>query len=440
MANPIISAESKQSKERKYGVQVNMKFYLGIMAIFFVLIICVGIVTRILPQGHYQREIINGNEYIVNGTYKIDEVQSPMPVWRWFTAPFEVAVTTNGIIGIITISIMMVIAGFYYVFDKSGVLQRFLRWVVKIFGGRKYVMLTVLTLVFLLLGSVLGQVENVMPLIPFFIALAISLGWDSLIGVGIVFLGALRGFAAATLNPYSIAVAQTVAGVPLYSGMWLRVVIFILTAIVLIGFLYIKAKKAEKNPENSIVYACDKERREAFSWEALTNVEKRKYPFKEMVCDFFKSMVSFLPMIAIVQMIMSLTFILERANIMDTIIYGFSKNIGNSSPIVGGLLMLLMVFLLEFFIAGSMLKVFIMMPILIPLGDIIGISRQTICLIFILGDGFANAFYPTDTLLLMVLGMVGISYRKWMKWALPLFAIFMFIGVAVVIFAILTNY
>jgi uncharacterized ion transporter superfamily protein YfcC len=432
--------ETGTAKEREYGIPLNPKIYLGAFFIFLAFIIGMGILTRVLPQGVYEREVIDGIEYVTNGTYHILEEQNPLPIWRWFTAPFELLATDSGMMVMIITATMMIIGGVYAILDKSGLLKHFLSFVVRRFSQKKYLMLAIITVIFILFGSTTGIVEEILLIIPLTVALSLAMGWDSFVGIGMVFVAVLRGFAAGTLNPYTVGLVQAIAGLPLYSGMWLRFIILGITIVVLVGWLLSYARRIERDPTRSLMYKEDMERRDAYSYNELMHIEKRKYPFKEMLADFGKGALAFLPMLVLGAMIMSLNFILTEGKVIDTLIYYFSQAMIHSSPTLAALQMLLTTLVVEIFIPGSVIKAYALMPIFIPLGDIVGLSRQTVCQVYIFGDSFANMLYPTDMVLMAVLGMIGSNYFKWLHWCGPFLLAMLAFCVAIIVYAVQVGY
>jgi len=432
--------ETEAVKERAYGIPLNPKIYLVAFFIFLAFMIGMGMITRVLPQGAYERQTLNGTEYVVNGTYHVLEEQVPLPVWRWFTAPFELLATKEGLTVIFVTITMMVIGGFYAILDKSGLIKRFLSFVVRRFIKKKYLMLSILTIAFILIGSITGIVEDFLLFIPLMVAVSLAMGWDSFVGIAIIFVASIRGFAASTLNPYTVGLVQAIADVPLYSGMWLRLIILGITIVAMLGWLLRYARRIELDPTRSLMYKEDLERRDAYSYDELIHVEKRKYPFKEMLVDFGKGTLTFLPMLVLGAMILSLSFILTEGKVIDTVIYRMAQAIEGSSPLLAALQMLLTTFVVEIFIPGSVIKAYALMPIFIPLADIVGLSRQIVCQVYILGDSFTNMLYPTDMVLMAVLGMICSNYVKWLRWCGPFLLGMLAFCVLVIVFAVQVGY
>lgn len=432
--------EASPKEERQYGIQINTKLYGVVAAIFFVLMIGAGILTRVLPQGAYDRQKIEGVDYVVNGTYRILDEQNPLPIWRWFTAPFEVLTTSTGGTLVILAVLLMTVSGLYAVFDRSGLLKRFVGFLVRKLGKRKYVLLTVLIVFFVIYGSVGGTMDSLPLIVPLVVALSLAMGWDSLVGICMVYAAAIRGFAASTFNPNTVGIAQIIAQVPLYSGLWLRLIVLVITIAAMLLWILPYARKIEKNPEKSLMYKEDAERRTGYSSEALLNIPKQKYPFKEILHDFWKGAMSFVLVLPVVLMISSLSFILTKGEVMDTVVYQMSQVIARSSPTVAALQMLLTTLVVEIFIGGSFIKAYVLMPIFTPLADLVGLSRQIVTQVYIMGDSFANMLYPSDVMLMLVLGMVGCSYPKWFRFSGKFLLAMLAFCVLVIVFAVQVGY
>lgn len=427
-------------QEQKYGIQINKKVYVLAFAIFLCLIIIMGILTRIFPQGAYDRQVIDGVEYVIDGTYHEYEDQNPLPVWCWFTAPFELMVSDSGLTNTLLCIIIMIIGGLYAVLDKSGLIKRFFSSVVRRLHKKKYLMLAVITLSFIIFGSVVGEVDSLPLIVPLTVALSFAMGWDSLVGIGMVFLASIRGFAASTFNPYTVGIAQALAGVPLYSGTWLRFIILGVTIVALLAWLLSYAYRIEKDPKKSLMYEEDSVRRKFYSYDALIDIPKQRYPFKEMLVDFWRGAISFFPLIFIMAMIMSLSYILTEGLVIDTIIYKLSQVITVSNPTLAALQMLLTTLIVEIFVSGSFIKAYLLMPIFVPLGDVAGLTRQMVCQIFILGDSFPNTLYPTDVTLMFVLSLTGCNYTKWLRWSGPFLLGMMVFCCLIIVFAVNVGY
>ena len=166
-----------------------------------------------------------------------------LPVWKWILSPFLVLGASGSGALIAVIAFLLVIGGVFNSLEKCGLMKYMLDKLVHQFGAVRYRLLAIVTLLFMAMGAMIGSFEECVPLVPIVVALAISLGWDALTGVGMSLLAVGCGFASGICNPFTVGVAQQLAGLPMFSGAWLRAVAFVLIYGLLFGFLYLYAKK-----------------------------------------------------------------------------------------------------------------------------------------------------------------------------------------------------
>ncbi len=250
--------------QEKSGAQISRKAFIQSAVILLVLMIVAGILTRIIPTGEYQRIDLDGRESIVADSYAITE-RPDYPIWRWFTAPLEVLAGPDSLTIIVIIVFILMVGVAFAIMDKSGILKAALARIVRRFGGQKYTLLLVICFFFMTLGAFFGIFEEVVPLVPLMIALAYSLGWDTLTGLGMSILATNMGFSAAIANPFTIGVAQGLAELPAFSGAWYRIIIFLFMYILLAVFLTRHARKVEANPQASPVHSEEQATREKYS-------------------------------------------------------------------------------------------------------------------------------------------------------------------------------
>ena len=138
--------------------------------------------------------------------------------------------------------------------------------------------------------------------------------------------------------------------------------------------------------------------------------------------------------------ILSITYILDEGNIIHTILNFVYNLINGVSPYTAILLLFAFIVFLEFFVGSGTAKAFLIMPIVLPLADMVEVSRQSVTLAFCLGDGFTNLLYPTSGIMIIAIGLVNISYGKWLKFSWKLFALEGIVSVALMVLAIAFNY
>jgi uncharacterized ion transporter superfamily protein YfcC len=459
--------------EQKAGAQISTRAFVQSVLILFVLMMLAGVLTRVVPAGAYARVEVDGREIIDPESFQY--VPAPdYPAWRWFTAPIEVLWGDDGLTIIVIIVFILMVGVTFAVMDRSGLLKASLGRIVRTFAGRKYQLLLVIALFFMVIGAFFGIFEEVVPLVPLMVALSYFLGWDALVGLGMSVLAVNMGFSAAITNPFTLGVAQQLAGLPLFSGAWFRVIIFTAIYTVFAVFLYRYARKVERNPGASPVFTegqaesakyadlqLDQLSEQGGNWRGamawlgffllLIVVVLVSGPFVPGLSAYalplvgllffiggvgasllvstsriavFKAagegLVGIAPAIPLILMAASVKHIVVQGQILDTILYHASQVFVGTSPLVAALLIYALSLLIEFFVASGSAKAFLLMPIMLPLADLVGVTRQTAVTAYCFGDGFSNMIYPTNPVLLICLGLTVVSYPKWLKWSLGL--------------------
>ena len=485
-----------QTKQEEASLKIGKRTFIVAFVILFLLMMTVGILTQVIPTGSYTREMVEGRETLVN--YQQTDV-AKLPVYRWFTAPVEVLFSADGAVVIVIIFFLLAVSMAFSLLEKSSIMMLFISGVVKRFGGRKYLLMAIIVFVFMLMGAVLGTFEENIALVPIILALAYCLGWDSLVGLGMSMLASCFGFTAAITNPFSIAITQKLANLPLYSGSGYRVIIFAVYFGVLFWFLYRYARKIEKDPTKSKVYGDDAALREKYSdTGSLEKVLADKTPqeyaqlkkasiafgiflglmlvlfvsasFVSILSDLMLPILGILllaggiiasgmagipskrrlkiigsaaagiaPGIVLILMAMSVKFIISNGGIMDTILYHAAGAIESTSPFVAILLIYLFILVLELFVGSSSAKAFLVMPIIAPLANMFNFA-QTSVLAFSFGDGFSNMIYPTNPVLLICLGLTVVTYPKWMKWTFKLQLVSLALAAVFLLIGVAINY
>jgi uncharacterized ion transporter superfamily protein YfcC len=474
-------------------LKISKKAFIQSALIILALMIGAGLLSQALPSGSFETAIIDGRSMIVPGSFRYIETPD-YPVWRWFTAPIEVLWGPDALIIITIILVLLFIGGAFALLNKAGVLKMVIAMVVLRMGHRKYLLLAVVVLCFMLFGALLGIFEEFIILVPVMIALAYLLGWDAMTGLGMSLLAVAFGFSAALANPFSIGVAQRLAELPVYSGMGLRAIVFVLIYTLLCFFLIRYAKRIEKQPSLSPMYEEDENLRSRFNltkeelniqadpllkgalnWfiaslativvvsisasfiEAISAITLplvgllfliggigaallSGMKLKETTSLFAQSVAGISPAIILILMAVSVKQIMTNAQVLDTILNYAVHTIGDASPYGAALLVYALVLFLNFFIGSASAKAFLVIPIIAPLVDLVGVTRQTAVLAFAFGDGFSNVLFPTNAVLLIGLGLAGVSYIKWFRWVIFLQLAVLAITIVFVLLAVALNY
>lgn len=474
------------------GIKISKKSFISSVMIIFTLMMIAGILTWVIPTGSFEHVVVDGRDTILPGTYQFANT-SGYAIWRWFTAPFEVIFSSDGPTVVVIILFIFIIGGTFCALDKSNMLQYIMNSLVEKFGKHKYRLMGVLILFFMLFGSAFGIFEELVALVPIVIILSYALGWDSLTGLGMSALAAGFGFSAATLNPFTLGVAQKLAGLPAFSGILFRVVVFIIFYLLLYGFNLRYAKKIEKNPMLSSVYEEDLKQREKYgNTSAIEELPNAQYLGKSVTIfgaalvvvityivisffvpamasvslpvmavlfliggliavkasnyggdlfkDFIQGILGIAPSAILILMAMSVKLIISNGGIMDTILY-YAANGIESMGQYGAIIMIFgLVLLLNFFIGSGSAKAFLLIPIIAPLADLVDLTRQMAVQAFCFGDGFTNMLYPTNPLLMITLGVTVVSYPKWFKWTIGLQLTVLALNVGLLLLAVAINY
>lgn len=443
----------ESSKEK--GLNISARSFLTAIIVIFVLMVASYILTFLLPGGVYARVPDENGNLIIDTAAGFTYTQGGIPFWKWLLSPILVLGSTGNGTLIAVIAFLLVIGGIFNSLDKCGLMKYILNKTVSRFSHVRYRLMAIILLFFMALGSMIGSFEECVPLVPIVVALSISLGWDSLTGIGMSVLAAGCGFAAGVCNPFTVGVAQELAGLPIFSGLWLRLVSFVLIYGLLFAFLLRHAKKVEKplsSVQSAIRFTPDKKMDKGmvsfgcilgagilailcspfipalqdltmvivavmFLAAGIVSTLLSGMTGRELGKTFWRGLVSIFPAVIMILMASSIKYTLEQAQVMDTILYG-AVGLAKSLPTWAVILFIyLLVLVLNFFIASGSAKAFMLIPLIVPLAQIFGISPQLCVVAFAFGDGFSNVLYPTNPVLLISLGLADVSYGKWFRWS-----------------------
>lgn len=373
-----------EKKKEKGTLEASAKSFITAIAVIFVMMVLTYALTFIIPGGG-------------------------IPFWKWILSPILVLFGEDSGSLIAIIALLVVLGGVFNSLDKFGILRILLDKITLKFGKNRRVLLAVIPLFFMILGSVAGTFEECVPLVPVVVALAVRLGWDVLTGLGMSVLAVGCGFAAGVCNPFTVGVAQELAGLPMFSGIWLRGVSFVVIYFFLMLFLLTYVKKVEK-PLGEDFEKISEGNMKKIAYSSGSRMWKLAITFKDGV-------VSVLPGVLLILMANSIRYTLMEGNILDTILQA-AVSAASGMPRWGVLLFVYgLVLFLNFFIPSGSAKAFLLMPLLVPLAEAFGISAQLCVMAFAFGDGFSNVFYPTNPVLLISLGLANVSYGTWAKWS-----------------------
>lgn len=471
------------NKERHHTPKSKKKFKMPhIYVILFVFGVIATIATYIVPSGEFKRikgpegrEMVDADSfhYITSAPVGIVDFISIIP--RGLIEAGEIVFFT------------LIIGGMFMVLRRTGIIEIAVDNLARRFIYKSIFIIPVLTTVFAIVATLIGTAELSLVYIPVIIPLIIALGYDSITATAIALCGTVVGFTVGVLNPINTGLAQKLSGIPVFSGISLRIILFIVVLAVTIVFIMRYAKKVQKQPTLSSVYEDDSEKRElyqhitehapttattrqkwgiavifAFFIILVYGVTTQGWFMVEMaglfifmgvivgivsglsmqtICEAFNDGFKDVLMGAIiVGLARSIAVVLEDGKIMDTIVHGLGSIIDGTTPTIAVIGMYAVQMLINFIISSGSGQALVTMPIMAPLADMLGITRQTAVLAFQLGDGFTHIFYPTSGYFMAALAIGGVSYTKWIRFFFPLFIIWVVISIITLIIAQLSGW
>lgn len=441
-----------------------------------ILMVIVSILTYLIPAGEYTRLLDpkTGREMVDPNSFHFIE-NTPVGPWKVLSSVHQGLVESSEIT-----SFLFIIGGAFGVLNSTGALEALIsRTATKLKGKEKLVVIFFVTL-WALGGAFLGNFEECLAFLPMQITLCLALGFDSITGVVIGICGVAVGYIGGVMNPFTLGISQQIAQLPPYSGIGFRLVLWLVTLIVTIAYIYRYADKIHKNPQLSLSYEEDKTSK--YREEISTNIEfsiRHKLillsfilavigiVYGVIVYQFYLGeMAAVFILLTIIVAIISdkqvndtvnafangaadllypclcvglargLTIVMMDGHILDVIVHSLTRVLGNLPSIVSAPLSFIVISIINLFVPSGSGKAVIIMPILVPLADILGITRQTVALAFHMGDGITNLLSPAEATIMVSLGLMKISYGKWIKWFWKLVLLWYLIGITACIVAV----
>lgn len=432
--------------------------------IIFSLIILVALSTWVIPAGQFDTKEVNGREVVIGDSFHYVD-SNPQGISGILTAPIKGFVEAALIIGFV-----LIVGGAFAVFQKTEAVDSAIKAIAAAHKKSPVVRALIIPLFMLIFssaGAIFGMSEEIIPFILVFVPLALILGYDSITGVAIPFVGAGAGFAGAFLNPFTVGIAQGIADLPPFSGIEYRMIVWVIVTAVAIAFVMRYASKIKKDPTRSLMYEHDLEKRKDLhidKVEEFEGIDTRhkivlvtflaglivlvfgvlqygwfieeicavflftgivvgivgKLSAKEISSAFVKGAKDLIGTALIIALARGILVVATEGRVIDTILYALSTTIDEFHPVISSQVMFLIQSMINFFVPSGSGQAALTMPIMAPLGDLIGVARQTAVLAFQFGDGFSNLIIPTSAVTMGVLTLAEVPWEKWAKWMLPL--------------------
>ncbi|TDT61303.1 YfcC family protein [Fonticella tunisiensis] len=425
--------------------------------IIFTILIIVALATWVIPSGEYDRvKNAQGRTVVVaNSFHFIKSV--PAGIGDLFMAPLKGFTSKAEVAGFI-----LIVGGAFAVIQRTNAINSGILKVVKVLKGREILLIPIVMTLFSIGGAVIGMAEETIPFAVIFVPLALALGYDSIVGMSLAFVGATVGFSSAMFNPFTVGIAKGIAETPIKAGLMYRTVTWAIFTIIAIAFVMWYANRVKKNPKLSVMYELDQKRREELHLEnsmeeefksshaavlttlllgiglIIYGVLKYEWYIGEIAAVFLgigiaagligglslndiaetfilgaKDLIGAAMVVGLANAIVTLA---NEAKIMDTILYGLAKFIEPLPTLLSGYAMLIVQSIINFFVGSGTGQAALTIPIMYPLGELVGISRETSILIYQFGNGFTDLIFPTSGTLIATLGLARIPFEKWAKW------------------------
>ena len=448
--------------------------------IIILMMIVAVLLTWIIPSGEFERvkDEVSKQSIIIPGTFKYIE-NNPISLFKIPVYIMKGLAKASDIVFLV-----IIVGGAFNIIIETGMFQSFAGRLTKIFSNKEVLIIPAFSTIFALACTTMG-VNTFIGFAPIAVIIARSIGYDAIVGVSMVALGGAIGFSTGTFNPFTTGVAQSLAGLPIFSGLGYRFVCLVVFLIVTNIYIIWYAKKIKANPESSVVYEMEQENKKIevsekqhdkiegrhylvlliviacfvllvygsqnwkwklqenaamFIWMGVLSGFAYGFGPSKIAEEFTKGAKKLVYGALMIGMANGISLILTDGKILDTTVQYLGGLLVTLPSYLQAAGMFLMQLLINGLITSGSGQAAATMPIMLPVADIIGITKQTTVLAFNFGDGLSNYILPTSSALMGFIAMVGISYSNWMKFMWKLFLIWIVVGAVLVIVANSINY
>mgnify|MGYP000996814582 CR=1 FL=1 len=448
--------------------------------IIILMMIVAVLLTWIIPSGEFERvkDEVSKQSIIIPGTFKYIE-NNPISLFKIPVYIMKGLAKASDIVFLV-----IIVGGAFNIIIETGMFQSFAGRLTKVFSNKEVFIIPAFSTIFALACTTMG-VNTFIGFAPIAVIIARSIGYDAIVGVSMVALGGAIGFSTGTFNPFTTGVAQSLAGLPIFSGLGYRFVCLVVFLVVTNIYIIWYAKKIKANPESSVVYEMEQENKKIevsekqhdkiegrhylvlliviacfvllvygsqnwkwklqenaamFIWMGVLSGFAYGFGPSKIAEEFTKGAKKLVYGALMIGMANGISLILTDGKILDTTVQYLGGLLVTLPSYLQAAGMFLMQLLINGLITSGSGQAAATMPIMLPVADIIGITKQTTVLAFNFGDGLSNYILPTSSALMGFIAMVGISYSNWMKFMWKLFLIWIVVGAILVIVANSINY
>ena len=465
--------------------------------LFWIIVIC-SLLTYVIPSGQFERTVkdygdftqtvvVPGSyqeipkEYSIEGTLVGKDVEgksSPVSVLGIFSA-IPKGLGDSAVL----IFYVFIIGAVFMLIQYTGAINAFLYSLIEKFKNRPKLLFFLIYMTIFSGSSFMGIGPETIALIPVFLLLSKHMGYDRMFGLALLTLPVWLGWSTGVTNPFTVQIAQIIAELPIGSGIGLRLVLYVTYAALGFWFIMRYGDKVRKDPSRSIMPNDPFELKEFGDFQKIKLERKHILILVIFVVSFASILFAvqtigwsliemsgcFIAIIIAIKLISGMTgdetmeafinglkimivpalvvgvargisVVLQEGLIIDTILHHASAALAEMPKVAAAEGMLFFQTTLNFFIPSASGQALVSMPLMTPMSDILGISRQTAVLAYVLGDGLSNMIIPTNGVLMAMLGLAKVSFEKWFKFVLGLFIVSMILALAFIALAVTIGY
>lgn len=465
-------------------INISKKTFISVLALLVGLLVLAIVLTYVLPKGAFGTNPDGSIDY---GTYVPLGNEGGINIFKGIFAPFLNVASSDGITVIMLSVFLLIISGAFQIMNDVYGIKSFVNAIVGKFGKNKFLLLALISLLFMSFGAFLGLFEETLTLLPIIAILTVSLGYDSFTGF-LVSIGACGiGFSSAIANPFTVIFASEKIGVNPMINIYYRIIIFVVMYALLMLYIFAYVKKIGKKPEKSLTYNRDlglkdkifeqfdipNERKIRVCYSVffgivfavlilcssidalrdytvvflavsfligglLCGLISTGFKFGKVFKSFIGGALSALPSVAFILLAASVKYVLVEGQVLPTITNEINKLVADGNKFAVALILYAIVLVLEFFISSSTAKAIFVMSILSVLT--LGLSKEMIVLIYTFADGYTNLLFPTSPVLLIGLSMIEVSYFTWLKKSWLMFLAILVLVIGFILLGIVIAY
>lgn len=488
--------------------------------IFFVVLVC-AVLTYIIPLGQYDtyqityeqngqeksRTVLDSDSFRIVTDEQGNAQRYRVPLYGTDDAGGKIGILNYVFEGMVSgdkwgsavgvIAFILIVGGAFGVMFRTGAVENAILSTISRTQSKEILIIPILFILFSLGGAIFGMSEEAIPFVMIVVPVVVMMGYDAVVGIMITYGATQIGFATSWMNPFSVAVAQGISGVPVMSGSGLRIFAWVFFTAFSIVFTMLYARKVKKNPTSSISYESDEYFRQSTAEKNVSDIHLKTgdylvivtlfatiiwviwgvvakgYYIPEITSQFFimglvagiigvifhmndmtvndiaksfqKGAADLLGAALVVGMAKGILIVLGGADpsipsALNTVLNAAANAIGDLSPAISAWFMYVFQSIFNFFVVSGSGQAALTMPLMAPLSDLVGVTRQVAVLAFQFGDGFSNLVVPTSGALIGCLGAARLDFGKWLKFSIKLQAFLFAFASVIVIAAVMLGY